>query len=264
MSNLILPRGRVVMPERKLYLEKPIYLARRDMSEVVRSCMPRAMFMADQQMATQTVPAAPAAGNVIRWWDTTGNIDAAVDSSGHCYGRSTNGSIAAVGGSTEWQADRYVVDSDLKIPSFGMQTRTMFRWHISASKTGAGTATPVYQVRIGTARSTSDTSRLTLTGPAQTAIADIGTLTIEVIVRAVSASVGVIQGTAWWDHRGTAANTTTSGTGFANDSTGHVEATSANFDNTATTLNGMYVGLSINGGTSCIWTVTQVRAEVDW
>lgn len=72
----------------------------------------------------------------------------------------------------------------------------------------------------------------------------------------------MLQGTAWWDHRGTAANTTTSGTGFANDSTGHVEGTSAGFDNSA--LGGQYIGLSVNGGASASWTVTQVWANASW
>jgi Zn-dependent alcohol dehydrogenase len=100
-----------------------------------------------------------------------------------------------------------------------------------------------------------------MTGPAQTAIADIGTLNIMVTVRTIGAT-GVIQGTAWWDHRGTAANTTTSGTGFANDTTGHVETTSGAIDVTA--YAGKYVGLSINGGTSASWTVTQVWADASW
>jgi hypothetical protein len=176
------------------------------------------------------------------------------------WGASFNASIAAQGAG--FAADTYVTDSDILIPSFGFQARTNFLWMISASKSGAGTAQPIYNIRIGSARSVAgDTARLVLTGPAQTAIADIGTLTIMVTVRSVGAA-GVIQGTAWWNHRGTAANTTTSGTGFANDSTGHIEGTSAGFDNSA--LGGQYVGLSMNGGTSASWTLTQVRVEAAW
>ena len=145
--------------------------------------------------------------------------------------------------------------------SLRLQTSTWIQWQISCSKTGAGVAQPVYTIRTGTLRSTSDTSRLALTGPAQTAVADIGTLIILVTVRTIGAS-GVIQGTAWWDHRGTAANTTTSGTGFANDSTGHIEGTSAGFDMTA--LAGSYISLSINGGASAAWSPTQVVAQANW
>lgn len=59
-----------------------------------------------------------------------------------------------------------------------------------------------------------------------------------------------------------AAHLATVGTGFANDSTGHVEATSASFD--MTTLAGQYVGLSLNGGASASWTTTQAQAEAIW
>lgn len=158
-------------------------------------------------------------------------------------------------------SDLYLVGSNVLLPSFGMQAGTRYYLRASASKTGAGVAAPVYTVRIGGAGAIGDTSRLALTGPAQTAIADIGTLNVLLICRVVSATVGVIQGTAWWDHTGTAANTTTSGTGFANDSTGHVQGTSANFDNSA--LGGSYIGLSMNGGASAAWTVTLVDAQLD-
>jgi hypothetical protein len=171
-----------------------------------------------------------------------------------------NASIAAQT-SGGFATDTYVTDSDLLIPSFGLQARGKICWRISASKTGAGTATPIYVIRVGTGRTTSDAAVLTLTGPAQTAIADIGTLNIMVTVRSIGAA-GIFQGTAWWDHRGTAANTTTSGTGFANDTTGHVEGTSAGVDMTA--FAGKYAGLSINGGTSAVWSVTQVWADASW
>lgn len=195
------------------------------------------------------------------WVDTTADGLLCVrDDAGRVQARSKNASIAAQT-SGGFATDTWVTDSDLKIPSFGLQVRTLFNWRISASKTNAGTATPIYAIRFGTLRSVSDTARLTLTGPAQTAIPDIGTLNIMCVVRSIGGA-GVLQGTAWWDHRGTAANTTTSGTGFANDSTGHVEGTSAGFDMSA--LAGSYVSLSMNGGSSAVWSVTQVQAEVDW
>ena len=194
--------------------------------------------------------------------DSTTSLPAFKNDAGRAgviWGASFNASVAAQ--ASGFATDTYVTDSDILIPSFGFQAKTNFLWMISASKTGAGTAQPIYNIRIGANRTTADTARLVLTGPAQTAIADIGTLNIMVTVRTVGAS-GVIQGTAWWNHRGTAANTTTSGTGFANDSTGHIEGTSAGFDNSA--LGGQYVGLSMNGGTSAAWTLTQVRVEAAW
>lgn len=215
--------------------------------------------MADIVLDEQSVPTTPASGKGNIFIDSTAGILCLKDDNGIVRARSINAAIAPQGAG--FAADTYITNSDILIPSFGLQAKTTFVWQISASKTGAGTATPIYSIRIGAARTTADTQRWTATGPAQTAIADIGTLYIMATVRNIGAS-GVIQGTAWWAHRGTAANTTTSGTGFANDSTGHVEASSATFDNSS--LGGNYIGLSINGGTSAAWTVTQVIATTDW
>jgi hypothetical protein len=213
-------------------------------------------------LAEETTPSTPSSGSGTIFVDSTTSRLSFVDDSGRKYvvtgGGLTNASVANL---TVNAADTYVTDSDLLIPAFGVQARTRFVWQISASKTGASTATPIYNIRIGSARSISDTARLILTGPAQTAVADIGTLTIMVTVRTIGAA-GVIQGTAFWAHRGTAANTTTSGTGFANDSTGHVEGTSAGFDNSA--LGGNYIGISLNSGTAGVWTVTQVHATAEF
>jgi hypothetical protein len=209
-------------------------------------------------MNESSLPGTIATGKGGLWWDTTSSLFFTKNDANRYFGQSNNSAIAAQGAG--FAADTYVTDSDILLPGFSMQARSIIRWVISASKTGAGVATPIYTIRTGAARTTSDTSRLVLTGPAQTAIADIGTLTIILTVRLVSA-VGVIQGTAWWDHRGTAASSTV-GTGFANDATGHVEGTSGTFDNTA--LGGQFIGLSINGGASAAWTLTQVRAEAVW
>ena len=214
--------------------------------------------MADLLMELEGKPTTPAAGQGIFFFDSTAKIRAFLNDTGRVEAYSNN---AAIANQTVNAADTYLTNSDLLIPSWGLQAKGTFLFQISASKTGAGTAAPIYSVRIGTNRTTADTARLTLTGPAQTAIADIGTLNILITVRAAGGSC-ILQGTAFWSHRGTAANTTTSGTGFANDSTGHVEGTSASFD--ASAVNGQYIGLSVNSGTAGVWTVTQVIAEANW
>jgi hypothetical protein len=214
--------------------------------------------MADLLLDLQGKPTTPAAGQGIFFFDSTAKIRAFLNDTGRVEAYSNNAAIAA---QTVNAADTYLTNSDVIIPSWGLQAKGTFLFRVSASKTGAGTAAPIYNIRIGANRTTADTARLTLTGPLQTAIADIGTLVIMLTIRTIGAS-GVIQGTAWWEHRGTAANTTTSGTGFANDSTGHVEGTSAGFDMTA--LAGSYIGLSVNSGTSGVWTVTQVITEANW
>mgnify|MGYP000163832077 CR=1 FL=1 len=213
--------------------------------------------MADILLDTQTQPSTPSASTAAIFIDSTAKILCCRDDAGKVSAFSTNAATAA---QTPAASDVYIINSNILIPSFSMQAKSIFRWQISASKTGAGTAAPVYTFRIGTGLSTSDTSRLALTGPAQTAIADIATLNLLITCRSVGAS-GVIQGTAWWDHRGTAASSTI-GVGFANDGTGHVEGTSAGFDNSA--LGGSSIGLSINSGASAAWTITQVIAEASW
>lgn len=214
--------------------------------------------MADIFLAEQSAPSTPSSGNGVIFVDSTASILCFKDDAGKVWAESRN---AAIDNQTVNAADTYLTNSDLLIPSFGLQAKTVFIWRISASKTAAGTGAPTYTIRIGTNRTTGDTSRLALTGPAQTAIADIGTLVVMVTVRSVGGA-GVLQGTAWWEHRGTAANTTTQGVGFANDGTGHVQATSAGFDNSA--LGGSYIGLSVNSNTSGVWTVTQVFSEANW
>lgn len=218
--------------------------------------MGRALWATESSVGMAT----PSAGNATFFVDSVGKILSVKDDAGRIAGRYINSATAAQGAG--FAADTWVTNSDILIPTYGfLQTKSQFVWRLSASKTAAGTATPIYVIRTGSNRSTADTARLTLTGPAQTAVADIGTLYVWATIRSVGAA-GVLQGTAEWNHRGTIANTTTSGTGFANDTTGHVEATSAGFDMTA--MSGLYVSLSINGGASAAWTVTQVWSQVDW
>ena len=104
----------------------------------------------------------------------------------------------------------------------------------------------VYTVRIGTAKTTSDASRLALTATvAQTAVASAGLIVVSVVVRSVSQSGAIAGGV------GVAASV---GLGSGIDGVG------ATFDNSA--LAGQFIGLSINGGASAAWTVTSVSAEM--
>lgn len=214
--------------------------------------------MGDVFLAEQSVPSTPSSGNGIIFIDSTASILCFKDDAGRVWAESKNAATASQGAG--FATDTYVTNSDLLIPSFGLQAKTQFVWRISASKSAAGTVTPTYTIRFGTNRSTADTSRLALVGPSQTAAGDIGVLNIMLTVRSIGAT-GVIQGTAWWSHRGTAASSTI-GIGFANDGNGIVEGTSAGFD--MTTLAGSYIGLSINASTSAAWTVTQVQSEAAW
>jgi hypothetical protein len=212
-----------------------------------------------ETLTNQTAPSTPAAGKLNIWSDSTAKILVYTDDAGVHHAQSINSAVASQ--SPAAATDVYITSSDILIPSFSVQAKTQILWRLSVSKTAAGVVAPVYTIRIGTNKSIADTARLVLTGPVQTGVADIGTLNIIVTVRNISATVGVIQGTAWWDHRGTAASSTI-GAGFANDGTGHVEGTSAGFANNA--LGASSIGLSINTGTSAAWTITQVQGEAIW
>jgi hypothetical protein len=122
-------------------------------------------------------------------------------------------------------------------------TRYILRFR--ASKTAAGTATPIINIRFGTAQSTADTSRLTFTLRAQTAAADEGIFDVEAIFTADGATA-TLGGIAFARHRATT-------TGFQNAVTGEQVATGAAFDSTVASS---YIGASVNGGTSAAWTVT--------
>jgi hypothetical protein len=215
--------------------------------------------MGTQVIATEAEPATPSAGFIVHWMDNQGLIPCYKNSNGDVFGRSENASVANQSPGT---SDAYLTNSNVLIPSFGFKAKSCFRWRFSASKTAAGLAQPAIQLRIGAAASTADTSRLTLTMRPQTAVLDVGTLNVMVTCRNAGAAA-VLQGTAWWDHRGTITSST-GGTGFADDGTGHVEATSAAFDAQGSTIGGLNVGLSINCGASAAWTVTQGRIEVRW
>jgi hypothetical protein len=213
--------------------------------------------MSNLLMDTESEPATPAAGQSIIWTDNQGLIICQKNANGEIIARSKNASVT---NQAPGAVDTYITGSNLLIPSFSTLAKTIITWIISASKTAAGVATPNYIIRIGAAGAIGDTARLTLVGPAQTAIADIGLLIITAIVRN-KAVAGVIQGSAAWSHQGTTASSTI-GTGFANNGNGEVEGTSAGFDNTA--LGGQFIGLSINAGAAAAWTITQTRTEAQW
>jgi hypothetical protein len=208
--------------------------------------------MARARFAEQSVPATPSSGYSVLWPDSSAPQWFTKDDAGRVWGRSHNASVASQGAG--FATDTYVTNSNILIPSFGVQAKTVFRWTVLATKTAAGVAGPVYSVRIGANAATTDTARVTLTGPAQTAAGDDAIITIIVTVRSVGAA-GVLRGTVSLDHDLTI-------TGFATNTGGFGHQTGAGFDNSA--LGGSNIGLSIDAGASAAWTLTQVFAEASW
>lgn len=157
-------------------------------------------------------------------------------------------SIASVANQTPAAAtDVYLTDSGIAVPQTRLQARTQVRWRILASKTAAGVATPIFVIRKGTAKTTSDTALCTITCGAQTATVNAGCL-IEVIATFRSVGSGtsaVLRGDV--------------GQGVAGFHTIGGGATSSGFDST---VSGHFLGLSLNTGTSAAWTITQVQGDI--
>lgn len=149
-------------------------------------------------------------------------------------------------------ADTYLTGSACTIPQHLLQAGTTFRWRFALTKSAAGTAAPVWKVRVGTAGTTSDTAQLTFTSPSnQTAATDTGFVEIQAVLRNTGAS-GVLAGILMMTH----ANQTT---GLASVQQVVVQTTSSGFDTTTASL---IVGVSVDPGASGVWTHQVVTAEM--
>src|SRR5437868_3292968 len=116
--------------------------------------------MADILMDNETAPTTPAASKSIVFADSTTSKLMQMSSDGAVHGiLSRNFSTAST--STGFATDTYVPNSNLLVPSAGIQQGMVFRWKFVGSKTGAGTATPTFIFRYGTGV-IGDTALLTL------------------------------------------------------------------------------------------------------
>jgi hypothetical protein len=161
---------------------------------------------------------------------------------GRPFGVATTAQIAS------HSADTYY----LGLPTAGrIQAGSWFRWQFRANK-GGGTATPVYTIRFGTAGTTADTARVTMTGAAQTAVADEGYFIVDVAFRAVGASA-VLVGQVALQHR-------LATTGFSVTATNVflTPVVSGTFDSTVANS---IIGLSVNPGASGAWVTDLVTLE---
>lgn len=187
-----------------------------------------------------------APGDVLQYIDGVGwfVIEAAATRQGVVSNGNTGDVVANA-------ADTYLTGSALAVGG-RLRQGVSFRWTLRMTKTAAGTATPVYTVRVGTAGSTSDTGRLTFTGLAQTAATDTGYHEIEVTIDAYGAS-GTLRGVCLTSHQGTT-------TGLQNNAQSQALAgTGASTHDQ--TVAGLIVGLSCNPGASGVWTFQLVSSR---
>lgn len=203
--------------------------------------------MADILIDNQSLPSTPAAGKSVIYVDSTTKKIVNLDDGGTARGGtlSRNSSTASQGAG--FATDTYVTNSNILIPSSGIQAGNVFQWTIGVTKTAAGTAAAVLTFRLGTGLSTSDTSILALTQQtAQTAAISSGMFIVRLVVRTTGAS-GVVAGVL-----GVATNTAGLGSG--------IDGVSGSVDLSAAA--GKSFGLSINGGGSASWTLTSVSGEM--
>ena len=95
--------------------------------------------MADILIDNQTLPSTPAAGKSVLYVDSTTKKPVALDDGGTARGLlSRNASTASQGAG--FASDTYLTNSNLLIPSSGIQAGMVFEWRIGVTKTAAGTA----------------------------------------------------------------------------------------------------------------------------
>ena len=160
-----------------------------------------------------------------------------------------NQSVAAQG--PGFAADTYLTGSNVLIPANALKVGSRYHMIFNASKTAVGTATPALIVRFGTAGAIGDAALCTLTFTAQTAATDTGTFEVWVGFRTVGASA-VMQCVAQRRHGASV-------TGFGTLVAETKVVTSSAFNSTVANS---YIGVSANGGTSAVWTVTLTQAEL--
>lgn len=196
--------------------------------------------MAKITIPNQTSSGTPSSGTSYLWIDSTTKKLVQTDDSGIQHGLlSKNQSTAAQGAIAT--SEVYLTNSNLLIPSSSWQVGWTCVWHISAVKTGAGVAAPIWTFRQGAAGAVGDTSVLALTSTGiQVATAMDGTLTAVLSCRTSGAS-GVLAGSG--------------GAGPANFGGGGSGA-SGSIDLTG--KGGQYIGLTVTTGASAAWTINNM------
>jgi hypothetical protein len=163
-----------------------------------------------------------------------------------------NQSLASQG--PGFASDTYLTGSGIAVPQGALRAGTRYRVRLDVRKTAAGTASPVFTLRFGTAGGLADAALGTLTFPAQTAVADDGQFDVDVTFRSTgTGTAAVVQIVGSMIH-------SLASTGLANSPGAVRRATSAGFNSEQA---GAVIGLSVNGGTLAAWTVSLVQARLE-
>jgi hypothetical protein len=140
------------------------------------------------------------------------------------------------------------------ISTANIKAGSIVNWDIAVLKTAAGVAPPIFTVRFGTAGTTADSTLLTFTGSAQTAIADGGLFSIKCVFRTVgSGTTAVLAGYYTLMHNAQIVGLSTLPVNFAFQS-------SAGFNST---LSNAVLGVTVDSGAAAAWTVNQVIVKIE-
>lgn len=160
--------------------------------------------------------------------------------------------VASASQQVSGASDQYLTASKITVPSTKLKVGSIVKWRIYIDKTGAGVATPIVKVWVGTNGSTGDTAVATFTFLAQTGVIDTGYIDMTLTCRGPLSSSGIFQIGVIFQH-----NLTT--TGLANAAQPQIkQVTSGVFD---VTTAGLFIGLSINPGASGVWNCQQIESE---
>ncbi len=163
-----------------------------------------------------------------------------------------NASVVSVSGG--YASDTYVAGSSVTVVAGNWKIGATYYCVFDMVKTGAGTATPIITVRMGTLGTTGDASIVTITFAVGTGVIDTGTFEVWLNFRTVgSGTSAVIQAISRCTHALAATGLTTTGA----SGTGVIIATSSGFNSTTQTT----LGISFNGGSSFSGTNTLVQSQ---
>jgi hypothetical protein len=205
--------------------------------------------MADILIDDESVPSAPAAATGLIYNDSISKI----------LTERTSVKVASVGAVRNQSAaaqafttsEIYLTGSSLTIPSHLIQVGATFTWRVVATKT-AGTAAPVFKIKIGTLGTTGDADIVTFTGFATPSSAtDTAWVDIMLIIRTTGASA-TSEGAIRMAHQ-------LSATGWANldHAVQRVDGTAFN----STTAN-LIAGVTFNHSTAGAGNIEIVTAEL--
>lgn len=207
--------------------------------------------MSDLLIDTQSVPASPAAGQIVIYGDSTTKILSTKDEGGFVRRLSFRNNFSSVSQTPPASTLTYIDGTNISIPPGKLQVGTWFRWKFQMRKTAAGIATSTFSVVVGTTGTISDTAQLSFSKPAGTAVADDAWVEIEALCLGPLSASGLFRGTFRLIHN-------LSATGHATIPCVVKISTSSPFDVTVANL---IVGVVITSGAADAITIEQVYSE---